>query len=72
MLKYFLCGIYEDNTTRCGTYANRVFKGKDINRVVRNFKNIWNGHVYRGQRIISVEVTKCNGYQEISKENIYF
>jgi len=72
MIQYFLYAIYEDNTTRCGTYANRLFKGKRIDIVIRNFQKMWHGHVYAGQKIIGVEVVKCQGFKRLNIDRVYF
>ncbi len=55
----YLRAIYEDGTTRLGTFANRTFEGRDINRVIRNFEKQWAGVTDRGFKIIGVEVETC-------------
>ena len=55
---YYLRAIYDDGTTRLGTFANRCFRGSDINKVIRNFKKQWFGVCDRGE-IIGVQVECC-------------
>jgi predicted secreted protein len=70
---YYLRAIYEDMSTRLGTHANRVFKGKDINRVIQNFKKVWNGTIDKGQKIIGVEVEICQRtYSDGIKKRFFF
>ena len=76
MYRYYLSAIYDDNKTNLGTYANRSFKGKSLNRVLSNFKKQWQGRTdWKGaeRKIIGVEIEKCiNGYQSISVERVIF
>jgi hypothetical protein len=55
---YYLRAIYDDGTTRLGTFANRCFRGSDINKVIQNFKKQWFGVCDRGE-IIGVQVECC-------------
>ena len=70
---YYLRAIYQDNTTRLGTFGNRVFSGKDIKRVIANFKKEWRGKSIFGEKIIGVEVETCQRtYNEGKKERFFF
>ena len=70
---YYLRAIYEDGSTRLGTFANRTFGGRDISRVIQSFKKQWSGVVDRGSRIIGVEVEQClRKYDEGTKTRILF
>jgi hypothetical protein len=71
---YYLSAIYEDDTTRLGTFANRVFRGKDINRVVKNFEKQWKNKTHMDvKKIIGVQVESClTAYSEGIKHKVYF
>lgn len=70
---YYLYAIYDDQTTRLGTFANRTFEGSDINRVIRNFKKEWFGVTDRGHKIIGVEVEICQRkFDDGVKKRIFF
>lgn len=70
---YYLSAIYDDDKTRLGTHANRIFRGGDINRVIQNFKKMWYNTTDRGNRIIGVEVEYClRSYAPGDKKRIYF
>jgi len=57
---WYLSSIYEDGSTRLGTWGNDVFKGKSLKRKLTNFKKIWNGRESRrGEKIIGVKVEYC-------------
>lgn len=57
---YYLHAIYDDFSTRVSSPANRIFKGTDVNIVIQNFKKIWQGSTYNGQKVIGIEIEICH------------
>jgi len=57
---YYLRSIYEDGSTRLGTWGNDVFRGKSLKRKLTNFKKIYDGRkAMDGSKIIGVQVEYC-------------
>lgn len=57
---YYLRAIYEDGSTRLGTWGNDVFKGISLKRKLANFKKLYYNKInMHGQKIIGVEVETC-------------
>ncbi len=71
---YYLRAIYKDGNTRLGTFGNRTFEGRDINRVIQNFKkNFYSRADWDGNNIVGVEVEYCvRKYADGVKKKVIF